>query len=153
MEPLVASDIARLLANEPVAHVAVVADGDPYVTPVSFVWDDDALWFRTMPGRRLDAMASHPRVSCEVSRFHVETGYWESVVIDGAAETVTDAAIEADMMAAIRAKYRRITRMALDLPPDILPNVGVVIKVVPDHVSGRGSGRGIDGPSLPGALG
>jgi hypothetical protein len=29
----------------------------------------------------------------------------------------------------------------------------VVIKVVPDHVSGRGSGRGIDGPSLPGALG
>ena len=90
----------------------------------------------------MDAIASNPRVSCEVSRFHVETGYWESVIIAGSAEAVDDPDVEDYVMSAIRAKYRRITRMVLDLPPDILPNVGVVIRVTPDHVSGRGSGRG-----------
>ena len=153
METLVASAVARLLENEPVAHVGVVADGTPYVTPISFVWMDDALWFRTMPGRRLDAMVANPKLSCEVSRFELDTGYWESVIVDGTAEVMADEDVETTVMNAIRAKYRRITRMALDLPPDVLPHVGVIIRVEPTHVSGRGSGRGIDGPALPGRLG
>ena len=154
METLVGSAVARLLDNEPVAHVGVVVDGIPYVTPISFVWKDDALWFRTMPGRRLDAIVANPNLSCEVSRFEMTTGIWESVIVDGEAEVIDDSPeIEAEIMNAIRAKYRRITRMALDLPPDVLPHVGVIVKVVPTNVSGRGSGRGIGGPDLPGRLG
>ena len=50
MQKLVDSQIARLLHEEPVAHVAVASDNRPYVTPISFVWFDDAMWFRTMAG-------------------------------------------------------------------------------------------------------
>lgn len=153
METLVASAVARLLENEPVTHVGVVADGKPYVTPISFVWLDDALWFRTMPGSRLDAIIENPNLSCEVSRFEFDTGFWESVIVTGTAVVIDDEAVEQTIMNAIRAKYRRITRMALELPPDVLPHVGVIIKVEPESVTGRGSGRGLDGPALPGRLG
>ena len=152
MEKLVASAVARLLANEPVAHVGVVSEDAPYVTPISFVWSDDALWFRTMPGRRLDAMMANPKVSCEISRFDVRSGHWESVIIEGTAEPMEDHVMEEEVMNAIRAKYRRITRMALDLPPDVLPNVGIIMRVAPTRVSGRGSGRGVIGSELPGRI-
>jgi nitroimidazol reductase NimA-like FMN-containing flavoprotein (pyridoxamine 5'-phosphate oxidase superfamily) len=154
METLVPSAIARLLDNEPVAHVGVAWDGIPYVTPISFVWLDESFWFRTMPGRRLDAIVANPNLSCEVSRFDMDTGYWESVIVDGTAIIVEDdPAIDEHIMNAIRSKYRRITKMALDLPPDVLPYEGVIVKVEPASVTGRGSGRGIGGPSLPGRLG
>ena len=154
METLVASAIARLLDNEPVAHVGVVVEGTPYVTPISFVWMNDALWFRTMPGRRLDAIVGNPRLSCEVSRFELNTGPWESVIVAGTASVMEeDQELDDEVMNAIRAKYRRITRMALDLPPDVLPDAGVIIKVEPTSVSGRGSKQGIGGPDLPGRLG
>jgi len=153
MESLTSSAVARLLENEPVAHIGVVADGAPYVTPISFVWKDEALWFRTLPGRRLDAIVENPNLSCELSRFVIDTGHWESVIVDGTAELMEDdPELEDAIMNAIRAKYRRITRMALDLPPDVLPNVGVIIKVTPQRVSGRGSGSGFSGPELPGRL-
>ena len=81
------------------------------------------------------------------------SGHWESVIVAGTASVEEGDEIEAEVMNAIRAKYRRITKMALDLPPDVLPDVGVIIKVTPTSVSGRGSGRGLKGPDLPGRLG
>jgi nitroimidazol reductase NimA-like FMN-containing flavoprotein (pyridoxamine 5'-phosphate oxidase superfamily) len=152
MQELVESRVRRLLHDEPVAHVAVLADGRPYVTPISFVWLDEALWFRTMPGRRLDALQADPRVSCEISRFDLETGAWESVILSGEAAVILETEQEERVMNEIRAKYRRITRSALQMPPDVVPELGTVVRVKPNHVSGRGSSRGLQGPDRPGRL-
>lgn len=152
MQKLVESRMTRLLQDEPVTHVAVVSEGRPYVTPISFVWFDDALWFRTMAGRRLDAMVDNPWVSCEISCFDLTTGQWESVLVSGEAEVVDDPASEERVMQEIRAKYRRITRSVLDMPPDVVPNEGTVIRIRPADVSGRGSTKGLRGPDRPGRL-
>lgn len=152
MKDLVQSQVQALLADEPVAHVAVLAWGKPYVTPVSYVWLEDALWFRTAPGARLDAVVANPDVSVEVSRFDVATGYWESIIIAGRGEVVSDREAEDRVERALRAKYRRITRSALDMPPDVVPKEGAVVKVVVESLSGRSSGAGLRGPDRPGRL-
>ncbi len=152
MKDLVQSQVHALLSDEPVAHVGVIAWGKPYVTPVSYVWLDDALWFRTAPGTRLDAVAANPDISVEISRFDVTTGYWESIVIAGRGEIVSDRDAEDRVERALRIKYRRITRSALDMPPDVVPKEGAVVKVVVEDLSGRSSGSGIKGPDRPGRL-
>lgn len=152
MQELVPSRLRHVLVNSPVAHIGVVAGGDPYVTPISYVWMDDLLWFRTTAGERLKALATHPRVSCEISSFDVATGDWESVIVTGDARVVDDPDQEAEMMRAVREKYRRITRSALELPPDVLPREGYVVAVHPVEVSGRASNPGMVRPDLPGRL-
>lgn len=152
MQELVPSRVRYLLVNSPVAHIGVVADDDPYVTPISFVWMDDVVWFRTTAGERLKALATHPRVSCEISNFDLTTGHWESVIVTGDARVVDDHVEEADMMRAVREKYRRITRSALELPPDVLPLEGYVIAIHPVAVSGRASNPGLVKRDLPGRL-
>lgn len=152
MKDLVESQLQRLLADEPVAHIAVLAWGKPYVTPVSYVWIEDALWFRTGPGARLDAVVANPDVSVEISRFETETGYWESIVIAGTGEVVSDPEAGEMVERALRAKYRRITRSALDMPPDVVPKEGAVVRVAVESMSGRSSGAGLRGPDRPGRL-
>ena len=152
MQELVPSRQRHLLMNSPVAHIGVVADGDPYVTPISFVWMDDLLWFRTTEGERLKALATHPRVSCEISSFDVATGDWESVIVTGDARVVDDPEQESEMMRAVREKYRRITKSALELPPDVMPREGYVVAIHPVDVSGRASNAGMVRRDLPGRL-
>lgn len=152
MQELVPSRVRHLLGDSAVAHIGVVVQGDPYVTPISFVWLDDILWFRTMGGERLKALAVHPRVSCEISNFDAATGDWESVIVTGDARIVEDSDEEAAMMRAVREKYRRITRSALELPADVLPREGYVVAVHPVEISGRASNPGLIRPDLPGRL-
>jgi nitroimidazol reductase NimA-like FMN-containing flavoprotein (pyridoxamine 5'-phosphate oxidase superfamily) len=152
MKDLVPSQVRALLADEPVAHVAVIAWGKPYVTPVSYVWLDEALWFRTAPGTRLDAVVANPDLSVEVSRFDLATGYWESIIIAGRGEVVADPEAEERVQRALRVKYRRITKSALDMPSDVVPKEGTVVKVVVESLSGRSSGSGLKGPDRPGRL-
>ena len=47
------------LEHEMVAHVGVIDDGKPYVTPMSFALDGRRLLFRTKPGRRFEAIESN----------------------------------------------------------------------------------------------
>ena len=56
MEPITKAQCNRLLAEEPVGHLAVIDDDEPYVTPISFVQMNDSLYLRTGPGRRLTAL-------------------------------------------------------------------------------------------------
>lgn len=152
MQDLVPSRMLVLMTDEPVAHVAVIADERPYVTPVSFVWLDDQLWFRTGPGTRLDAIRENPRVSAEVSRFDLNTGGWESVVIGGTARVVAEPDAEARIEKALRVKYRRITRSALEMPTDVIPHEGAVVAVTVEEMSGRASGSGVNDRDRPGRL-
>lgn len=152
MENLVQWRVEELLSNLPVAHVGVIAEGDPYVTPVSFVWADGTLWFRTGTGARLDALRAHPRVCIELTDFDTATGAWASVILSGSAELVEDPDTERRVIDQMRAKYRRVTGLALEMDADIVPEEGAVIALRPDEVSGRASGSGIGPHTRPGRL-
>ncbi len=96
MEPITNAQCHRLLAEEPVGHLGVQADDEPYVTPISFVHMNDAIYLRTGPGRRLTALLAGERCCVEVSRYSNDQGDWESVLLWGTAEVVDESGEEAD---------------------------------------------------------
>ena len=61
MDPMTTEDAIRFLSEAPVAHLGLVSDGKPYITPMSFVFDGDRILFRTQPGRKLQAIEKSPR--------------------------------------------------------------------------------------------
>ena len=57
----------RHLRTETVGRVAVVVDGHPEIFPVNYAVDEDgAIFFRTDPGTKLDAVATAPTVAFEI---------------------------------------------------------------------------------------
>ncbi len=153
MEPITQAQCHRLLAEEPVAHLAVVTGGEPYVTPTSFVQLNDAIYLRTGPGRRLAALLEGGRCCIEVSRYSNDQGDWESVLVWGTAEMVEDQGEEANAIGLLLVKYRNVfgSALAFSRPTPLAPSE-VVVKVPIDEMSGRSSGAGFAPRTRPGRL-
>lgn len=153
MEPITHAQCVRLLAEEPVARLGVVSEDEPYVTAISFVHYQDAIFFRTGPGRRLKALESGGRVCIEVSRYSTDQGDWESVIAWGSASVVKDPGLEADVIGLLLVKYREVfgSALAFSQPSPLAPEE-VVVQVPLEEMTGRASGAGFAPPTRPGRL-
>ena len=153
MTPLSQEEAMVILTVAHIAHIGVIADGEPYVTPMSYVVDGDRVLFRTMPGRKLDAIRKLPKVSIEVSRLDETTGDWVSVIAKGTAVETDDETLKSKVVEMLMEKYRSIIGSPLStggMP--LLGGAPHVIVVNLDEVSGMSSGRGWDHRTRPGRL-
>ncbi|HSF84492.1 MAG TPA: pyridoxamine 5'-phosphate oxidase family protein [Acidimicrobiia bacterium] len=140
MRELSEAEIQEVLRSERVGHLAV-CDGDvPYVSPLSFVYTDGVVVFRTMEGRRIDAIRRHPRVSLSVSRIGTGAADWSSVLIVGDATIVEDRSVSSRYVALIMAKYRAAYGVMDAMPDWILDPRALVVLVDPTEISGRAAG-------------
>ena len=154
MEPLTHEETLEILQREPVAHLGVIVDGAPHVTPMSYVTDGQTVIFRTMAGEKLDAIRSNPVVCIEVSRFDEESGSWVSVIVKGTARLVDEPDIEQETISRLFEKYEHVMGSPLSgsggLPP--LGGTPQVVEVAIVEISGMSSGRGISARTKPGRL-
>jgi nitroimidazol reductase NimA-like FMN-containing flavoprotein (pyridoxamine 5'-phosphate oxidase superfamily) len=153
MGPISREEAMEVLATAMVAHIGVIADDEPYVTPMSYAVDGDRILFRTMPGRKLEAIKSAPTVSIEVSHLDEATGDWVSVIVRGTAVESEDEADRARVIELLMDKYRDVIGSPLSTGGMHLlggaPNV-VVVSI--DEVTGMSSGRGWEHRTRPGRL-
>ena len=150
MDELTTAEARALLAELPVGHVGVVAEGRPYVTPMSYVVVRDTVWFRTVAGRRLDAIRTSPVVSMAAARWD-DSGHWDSVIVSGVARVVEDPNREADVVAALLHKYPEAEGSPLALSGPALERRYIVSLEI-DEISARTSGGGLNPPTRPGRL-
>jgi nitroimidazol reductase NimA-like FMN-containing flavoprotein (pyridoxamine 5'-phosphate oxidase superfamily) len=140
-----------LLSRGMVGHMGVVSEGDPYVSPISYVVLEGAVCLRTGRGRRIDALKASPKVCIEVSEVDNNTGSWESVIAWGEAEIVEDDGQARVVIAAILEKYRSVLGSPLS-PGTVFPEPGVVVRVPLEGISGRESGSFFSARTRPGRL-
>lgn len=154
METLTREEALQILSEEPVAHLGVISDGVPYVTPMSFVVGGMRVLFRTVAGRKLDAIRSQPAVSIEVSRYDPSTGAWVSVIVEGVARLVEDDATRQEAIALLFDKYKDVLGSPLSAGGGLLPLGGHphVIEVPIDRIAGMSSGRGMTVRTKPGRM-
>ena len=84
-------EVEDLLHRRHVGHLACVADGRPYVVPVTYVYAGGVIYGHTLPGRKLAALRADPRVCFEVEE-RSDDATWGSVVAEGVYEEPTDPA-------------------------------------------------------------
>ena len=149
MQELTETEARDLLERADVAHLGVIADGEPYVTAVSFVISGNLFLFRTGPGRRLKAIENGSPVCVEVSEYDSETGDWASVVAVGPGSVIADSALEADTVDALYAKYRKVIESSLTLETAV---GSVAVAVMMGRISGRSSGKAWAPRTRPGRL-
>ena len=127
MEPCVLDrdQCLRLLADDEVGRLAVIAGNTPAIFPVNYALDGETIVFRTDPGTKL-AHGPRGRASFEVDRFDRAGHAGWSVVATGRLEEVThyDAAT-----------FARVRRLAID--PWAGGDKLHWMRLVPDRITGR----------------
>lgn len=140
--------LRRILADAVVCRVAM-CDGDrPYLVPLTFVLDGDALFFHSAAhGRKLDVLRRNPRVCFEVDeevavvqhaeacsvgmRFRSVLGTGRAAFVDGAAE-------KARVLQAFAKKYA--PKADARLPSHEVEKT-VVVRIAIEGLTGKRSGK------------
>ena len=91
---LPAKQIEALLRTAIVGRIAccghgAAGDGRPYLVPLAYGYDGDAVYAHSGPGRKLDFMRAEPRVTFEVDQA-VAPDRWRSVIAEGTFEEIDD---------------------------------------------------------------
>ena len=91
---LPAAGIELLLRTAIVGRIACcghgsIGDGRPYLVPLAYGFDGDAVYAHSGPGRKLDLMRSEPRVTFEVDEADA-SDRWRSVIAEGTFEEIDD---------------------------------------------------------------
>ncbi len=141
MRDLSQAEIDELLRMERVAHVAVIDGDTPYVGPLSYIYADGDVIFRTLEGRRLDALRQHPRVSMSVTRTGPGAADWSTVLVIGTAEIIADRSESSGYVAQIIAKYRAAYGVMDSMPDWMLDPVAHVVRIIPEAITGKAAGE------------
>jgi nitroimidazol reductase NimA-like FMN-containing flavoprotein (pyridoxamine 5'-phosphate oxidase superfamily) len=126
------AEIEELLHTAIVGRIAccghgAAGDGRPYLVPLAYGYDGEAVYAHSGPGRKLDLMRAEPRVSFEVDQAQA-SDRWRSVIAEGTFEEIAD---PRERDAALRVIYG---------PPAEIPTLGeqtVVFRIRLTARSGR----------------
>jgi hypothetical protein len=84
--------IEALLRTAIVGRIACcdhAESGRPYLVPIAFGYDGEALYAHSSPGRKVRIMRANPLVTIEVDEA-TASDRWSSVVAEGTYEEITD---------------------------------------------------------------
>ena len=140
-------ELHRILDEAPVLHLGVIDDGRPYVVPLNFAREGEALWLHcAAEGRKLRCLRSEPYVCVEVEKLiritkgesacGAWTSHYESAIGFGTATVVTDDENRTQGLRAIMAKYSG--RRDWQFKPETLART-VVVRVDLESLTGKRS--------------
>lgn len=87
-------EVEELLRTAIVGRIACCdhgasGDGRPYLVPLAYGYDGEAVYAHSGPGRKLDLMRAEPRVTFEVDEA-TASDRWRSVIAEGTFEEIAD---------------------------------------------------------------
>jgi nitroimidazol reductase NimA-like FMN-containing flavoprotein (pyridoxamine 5'-phosphate oxidase superfamily) len=80
--------IDNILLSQAVGRIGCVHDSQPYIVPVTYVYDGKEIYGQTHPGMKLDFMRKNPNVCFQVDII-VNMANWQSVLVTGTFHEVT----------------------------------------------------------------
>jgi uncharacterized protein len=128
-------EIDEFLRTQRIARLGCHADGETYVVPLIYAYEDEAVVAVTTEGRKTALLRENPRVCVEVDEYDADgRGSWRSVIAYGTYEELSNEAIEA-ALALLRERFARTAGRTAE-PRPLGPGV-VVLRIRLDEISGR----------------
>jgi nitroimidazol reductase NimA-like FMN-containing flavoprotein (pyridoxamine 5'-phosphate oxidase superfamily) len=81
-------DSLEILREGTLGRLGCIASGWPYVVPVNYFFDGKDIYVHTLPGKKLDALRSNPRVCLQVDKIN-DPYNWRSVIAYGTFEEIS----------------------------------------------------------------
>lgn len=138
IEELSDREIDELLSRVGYGHLACSVDDDPYVVPVHFAYRGGQIFVYTTEGKKSQMIGNNPRVCLQAEEV-VNNQNWESVIVTGVAERITEPSEREAALAAITTVNPTLTPAVSIhwLDNWIRENIEVVFRIDPVRTTGR----------------
>jgi uncharacterized protein len=137
---LLSEDRARALLRErKVGRLGCVDNGEPYVVPINYVFEDGSIYSHWLPGRKIDALRAHPRACLQVDEIEDDFN-WRSVLAYGDFEEIR---VPGDRRAVLRKlldRFPLLTPVESVMAQDASAPNSIVFRIRIDRITGVAEG-------------
>ncbi len=140
VEDMRREEIESLLHDVGYGHLGASVDGQPYIVPVHYAYDEPDIYVYTTEGKKVEMIRENPKVCLQLEEVK-DNENWRSVVVLGNAEQITDKAIRENAVALI-AKVNPTLTPAVSIrwmDSWVRENIEVILKITPTQMTGRAS--------------
>ena len=139
MKQLPEEQARALLSACRIGRLGCVVNGEPYVVPINYVFEDESIYSHSLPGRKIEALRAHPRACLQVDE--IESDFeWRSVIAYGNFEEIRLPGDRKSILSKLLARFPLLTPVESVVAEDAGAPESVVFRLIVDHVTGVAEG-------------
>lgn len=141
MKELDKGEATKLLTKCGLARLGCVDNGEPYVVPINYLFEDGVIYSHSLPGRKIDLLRTHPRACLQVDE--IENDFeWRSVIAFGNFEEIRTPSDRKAALSKLLARFPLLTPVESVMATDAGSPDSVVFCIRVDRITGVAEGKG-----------
>ena len=130
----------ELLTAARIGRLGCVDNGEPYVVPISYYFEDGSIYSHSLPGRKIDILRSHPRSCLQVD--DIENDFnWRSAIAYGDFEEIHGPAERLAILRKLLSRFPLLTPVESTMALDASAPDSVVFRIRVDRITGVAEGE------------
>ena len=132
-------DAGKVLQSARVARLGCIVNGEPYVVPINYNFEDDCLYSHSLPGTKIDGLRENPRACVQVDEIESDL-HWRSAIAFGKFEEITKQKERGEVLAKLLRRFPMLTPVESSLTADGCAPEVIVFRIKIDRVTGVSEG-------------
>ena len=120
-------------------RLGCVDNGEPYVVPINYVFEDGSIYSHSLPGRKIDAMRRHSRACLQVDEIESDL-VWKSVIAFGNFEEIRVPSDRRSILTKLLVRFPLLTPVESVMARDASAPDSIVFRIIVDYITGVAEG-------------
>lgn len=129
------SQTRDLLARGRIARLGCIVDGGPYITPINYFMEGEAVYSHSLPGLKIDALRDNPTACVQVDEIESDVK-WRSVIAFGRYEEIINHNERRAIINRLLEHFPMLTPVESALAADGGPPPVIVFRIKLERVTG-----------------
>jgi nitroimidazol reductase NimA-like FMN-containing flavoprotein (pyridoxamine 5'-phosphate oxidase superfamily) len=139
MRVLQDDEARELLGTHKIGRLGCVDNGEPYVVPINYVFEDETIYSHSLPGRKIEALRAYPRSCLQVDEIENDFN-WRSVIAYGTFEEIRIPSERRSILGKLLARFPQLTPVESVMSQDASAPDSVVFCIRIDRMTGVAEG-------------
>jgi len=128
-------EVRKVLQSARVARLGCIVDGEPYIVPINYNFEDDCIYSHSLPGLKINGLRANPRACVQVDEIESDLR-WRSVQAFGKFEEITKQTERAEVLAKLLRCFPMLTPVESAITADGYSPEVIVFRIEIDRMTG-----------------
>ncbi len=124
-----------LLHRGRIARLGCIVDGDPYIVPVNYIFEDGCAYIHSLHGEKIEGLRAYPRACLQVDEIE-DISNWRSVLATGNFEEINNPEERAAALNGLFKRFPMLTPIEAAIAQDATPLAVIVFRIRIEKVHG-----------------
>lgn len=150
MRLMAEEEVLELLRESKIGRLGCIDNGEPYVVPINYLFEEGVVYSHSLPGRKIDALRAHPLACLQVDLIE-DDFHWRSTLAYGNFEEVRTPSERRSILQSLLLRFPLLTPVESVMAQDASAPDSIVFRLRIDRMTGVAEGEmngGIN-PLLP----